>query len=154
MRALLVLTLLLISLPSQAGGMLSVGMGRGVLAHDPFERFASIGYKTGGELQFKAETGFYLDYENETKMTGFASASGGYELTASDGKYVSAFLGPAAITQKDRKLGSLYQFQIDFGIGLKMDSGKALGLRFIHLSNAGVVQPNIGRDILAVGVQF
>ncbi len=140
--------------PAYASVFASVGMGRAVLAHQPFERFASVGYKTNGEIQVKGEAGFYLDYENERHATFFGSASGGYELQTKNGTFVSAFIGPAAISQKDRKLGSHLQFAIDFGVGVKMDSGKALGLHFKHLSNAGIWQPNIGRDLLAVEMQF
>lgn len=86
--------------------------------------------------------------------TFFTNVAGGYELRAKSGNYLSAFIGPAAISQVDSKLGSWYQFKIDFGVGIKVDSGKALGFHYEHFSNAGIVQPNIGRDILALSVQF
>jgi hypothetical protein len=62
-------------------------------------------------------------------------------------------VGPVFITQTDDRLSSLIEFHIQARFGL--DAGFfETGLQFDHFSNAGLVPPNLGRDIGSVYIGF
>lgn len=74
--------------------------------------------------------------------------------TRREGLYVSYFLGPAYISKTDALLGSNFQISHTLGIGIVDSRGVHIGLVVKHMSNAGVVRPNWGRQWAGVRVQF
>ncbi len=69
--------------------------------------------------------------------------------------YINYFLGPALISRTDALLGNNWQFFQELGIGVKgKKRGTRIGVVFKHMSNAGIVKPNKGRNFLNLRVQF
>ena len=66
--------------------------------------------------------------------------------------YFSYFVGPSLISSTDSRLGSNFQFTHDLGIGLKDSRGVRVGLCYRHFSNAGLKEPNAGRDLIGASV--
>jgi hypothetical protein len=71
------------------------------------------------------------------------------------GGFGKVFTGPCAISSPDSQLGSWYQWCTDFGIGIR-DEMTFMDLTYSHISNAGVVLPNHGRDftVMEMGFRF
>ncbi len=60
--------------------------------------------------------------------------------------YFKAFWGVAALSSKDSQLGGYFpQFALDTGFGFQ-GRGSFVGLNYSHISSAGLVLPNKGRD--------
>jgi lipid A 3-O-deacylase len=77
-----------------------------------------------------------------------------YEFAGDSVKpYVEAGIGVAlfAHTQvEDNKLGSAFQFEDRFGVGLRFAGGHEVGIRATHYSNAGISNPNDGVESYAL----
>jgi len=72
------------------------------------------------------------------------------------GLFGKAFLGPCVISTPDTLLGGRFpQFATDVGVGFR-DKDTFMVFGYSHISSAGVVRPNKGRDFLTfeAGVQF
>lgn len=62
--------------------------------------------------------------------------------------YIEAGIGVAAFAStelEDNELGSSFQFEDRFGVGLRF-AGQEVGLRAMHYSNAGLKKPNDGAE--------
>jgi len=55
--------------------------------------------------------------------------------------------GPAWIHPVDDRLSTPFEFSIQGAAGLEQD-GWGVGIKYQHFSNAGIKQPNLGRDFL------
>lgn len=61
--------------------------------------------------------------------------------------------GLAAITNPDSQLGGSFpQFNGDIYIGLRDKKGDGIGIDYMHISSAGLVTPNQGRDFFVLQV--
>lgn len=70
--------------------------------------------------------------------------------------YVDAGVGLSLIsntTIDNRNMASLFHFEDRFGIGIEVNNID-IHFRYMHYSNAGMVQPNDGIDIFIGGVAF
>ncbi|QGZ30110.1 acyloxyacyl hydrolase [Stutzerimonas stutzeri] len=77
-----------------------------------------------------------------------------YEFAGDSVKpYLEAGIGIAAFENtevENNDLGSSFQFEDRFGVGLRFAGGQEVGLRAIHYSNAGIKSPNDGIESYAV----
>lgn len=98
-------------------------------------------------IHMSLDGGLLIDNGLDLK-TGYGFISIGPRVHPFEWVYIENLFGPGLITQTDPMLGSIFQFGIDIGVGVKEPStGAALGLSFKHISNAGLVSPNLGRNM-------
>ena len=115
----------------------------------------SKGIKTG-----LVYTAHYWDHVTNKNFGGSIGLRIDYEIpflkTGMFRPYIEYGLGAALITETvigDRDLSSIFHFRNQLGVGLKANWG-GFFLRGTHLSNAGIIEPNDGIDIISAGVQF
>ena len=62
-------------------------------------------------------------------------------------------VGLAAITNPDGYLGGSFpEFNEEIYVGLRDRHGNGIGVKYDHISSAGIYQPNIGRDFIMLEV--
>lgn len=67
--------------------------------------------------------------------------------------YGRAQAGLAGVSTTDINLGGRFpQFFQDFAIGFRGTNGVSMGVRFKHISSAGIHEPNRGRDMIGIDV--
>ena len=66
----------------------------------------------------------------------------------------SLYFGPAFITSPDTVLATNFQFALEGNLMLIDNRSMGLGITIKHFSNAGIVQPNIGRNFVGARVLF
>lgn len=96
--------------------------------------------------QWKA--GFYGDGSGDPtrKGSGYASVGPGMLIDLRPLELRAGY-GIAAITTPDSYLGGRFpQFQGEIYIGLRDRRGNGIGVQYEHISSAGLVTPNQGRD--------
>lgn len=69
------------------------------------------------------------------------------------GMFVRVGAGPSWYFRKDDRVSSNLNANIQGAVGLFQD-GWAIGLLYVHYSNAGTVPPNLGRDFIGPVVEF
>jgi hypothetical protein len=105
-------------------------------------------------LEQKWEVGFWSDAVGKgRKSSGFGGWSLGLEPKLGY-LYAHSFWGVIGITNTDTMLSTNYQFMQDLGIGFRDERGISLGVGYKHISNAGIKQPNRGRDFFFVQLQI
>lgn len=152
------LSLLLLASSALAADLdatVSIGMGKSVLNHKAFERVGSLGVKYGGSTwKLQANGGYWLALNEGEKASLFSSLQGGIEVVGKSGTFASVMFGPAWIQNPDSKLSGNFQFHPTFGFGIKNEGGYTLAFVWQHFSNAGIVLPNMGRDLLTLQAAF
>lgn len=120
-------------------------------------KFVNVGHREdiGFGLTEQYEVGGWTDSAGNGRS---GSAYTAYQLgVQTDGPvYARVMTGPALITSPDSYLGGVFQFTEDFYIGLKGSNGNTVGIKYKHISSAGLEQPNVGRDFAGfeVGIPF
>lgn len=113
-------------------------------------------YRLIGPLYVSLNGGAFFD-AREDIATGYGFGQIGTVVHPFEWFYFENFFGPGAISQTDSRLGSHFQFGLDLGVGFREPHTKAtIGVNYKHISNAGIKQPNLGRDfvMLKVGIPF
>lgn len=162
MRTFLLLLLCIFSAcipPANAAGfdaILGVGIGKDVIGSKPFERYGALGVQYGGMTwKVRANGGYWLALAEGEKASAFTSLQGGLEVVGQGGIFCSVFFGPAYISQPDdKRLSGHLQFHLDPGCGVRSAGGYSIMGRWTHFSNAGLKQPNGGRDMPGIAVQI
>ena len=143
---------LLVSSVAQAASLdalVGAGVGKNILAqHAPFERFGTLGIRYGGAWKIQANGGYYLALAEGERSAWMGSLQTGLEVVGDGGTYGQLMFGPAYVSQDDSKLSGRFQFHLTGGVGVKNDDGYGIGVMWNHLSNAGIKQPNMGRDMI------
>ena len=148
-----ILSLLLITVPVQADSIVKYGLGVGSSAKNSNTevKTISIAYQENafGPIIYQLEGGIWTDSRSDVKRkgSGFGDAGIGFNIDAGN-LYCQTVVALAIITDTDSMLGSHFQFNNDLAIGLKDRDGNSIGLNYKHISNAGLVSPNIGRDFI------
>jgi hypothetical protein len=128
---------------------LGVGMGKSVLDKRAFERFGTLGVRYGGtSWKLQGNGGYWLALQPGEQSSVFGSVQGGVEVVGQSGTFAQVMFGPALVQNPDSKLAGHFQFHLAAGAGVKNSAGYGLAFIWNHLSNAGLVQPNMGRDLL------
>jgi hypothetical protein len=121
-----------------------VGRGEIKLFSIGIEHDAHAPFVTQAELGVIADQKDYLGRRSSV----FGSASVGPKMTL--GSVQTRFLwGVAYISAPDSVLGSHFQFKHDLTLGL-YDLRSGLSVGYNHISNAGLVLPNRGRDFITL----
>lgn len=104
-------------------------------------------------IHLRTAAGFMFNRKisDDVSSSGFASFSIGTGVNF-PWFYAGIYTGVGFITHPDRKLGSNFQFFQDVEMGVRDDKGRTFGVFFKHVSNAGIVPPNIGRDYFGLSV--
>lgn len=108
-------------------------------------------YLLGG-LYWQNRVGFWGDGSgNPDRKSSFYGSSGlGVEADLNPVEIRSGW-GLAVISTPDGYLGGSFpQFNGNLGVDLRDKSGAAIGLEYSHVSSAGVLSPNKGRDFLTI----
>lgn len=102
-------------------------------------------------IHIKGEIGVWISKQSERHSSLFASAGGGYRVQLDSGLFFEAFLGPGFVHSTDAHSSSHIEIMHDINAGFMKD-GFGIGLGYKHISNAGLVPPNLGRDF--AGMRF
>jgi len=136
--------------------LISAGVGQNILDRNgiPFERVGSIGYcyGLGPDLFIKPEAGYFGALAGDGLSSGWITSVIGVKATSQVGPQLHIGLGPSYLTTPDNiKLSGHFQFTLEGGIGMVDSTGKvSIGLSWHHISDAGIEQPNLGRDFIMV----
>ena len=128
----------------------TAGVGKGVIEHKPFERFGALGLRYGDAWKAQVNGGYWLALGERESSAYFGSLQGGLEVVGNSGLFAQLMFGPAYISETDRKLGSRFQFHLSGAAGVRDSGGRGLSFQWVHFSNAGIVQPNLGRDLWTI----
>lgn len=148
-------SLILLSTLAQADEAF-VGFGVGVfnsaLYHTGEVKVGQVGYRKDifNGIYWQAKLGFFGDGSGDPTRNSSLYASTGPGLLI-DLKPIEmrAGYGIAAISTPDSYLGGRFpQFQGEFYVGVRDHRGNGMGLQYEHISSAGLVTPNMGRDFL------
>jgi hypothetical protein len=84
--------------------------------------------------------GFHLDYNIGVRV--------------GDSVYAEGYVGPMFVFPTDAYISSVFSFNSEIGVGIVDSDGWRFGFGLRHMSNAGIVEPNRGRDwfYLKIGV--
>lgn len=96
--------------------------------------------------------GFYGDGSGDPtrKGSGYVSAGPGMLIDLKPIEMRAGY-GLAAITTPDSYLGGRFpQFQGEIYIGFRDHRGNGIGVQYEHISSAGLVTPNNGRDFMVL----
>lgn len=89
----------------------------------------------------------------ESGLKGVCSIVPSVRVETVGGIFTRVGVGPAFITGTDERLSSIFEFNIQYAIGITQ-SGWDVGLVGNHYSNAGIWPPNYGRDFLGLLVDI
>jgi hypothetical protein len=112
----------------------------------------ALGYeKIWGEIGIYTHCG--LLFENETN--GYCAVVPGVHIETLSGIFVRAGAGPAYVLHTDNRISSHWNVNVDFALGVYRGSAYAF-LEGGHISNAGLVPPNLGDDhgLIGLGWRF
>ncbi len=133
------------------GSDLSISFGPTIDGTIGTQKVFMLGYEMqDGPLSLLLESG---GWNEPGGFAIFGGANAGLHIVAPSGMAMRAGFGPSLISQTDDRLSSLFEFHIQMKIGLEHD-GYGVGLQGDHFSNAGIVLPNLGRDIVSLYIQF
>ena len=122
-----------------------VGMNEIGKVNDSSKYLAIAMSQSATLFELQPEIGVWFDNRKGCTNSAFITYMAGIEPRAK-GYYVRYLLGPAYITNTDNRLGSNFQFTHELGVGVKDSRGVRLGIVYRHFSNAGLIQPNEGKD--------
>jgi hypothetical protein len=155
------LTILTLSLANSSAiaGEVSVGYGLGVL-HSADYGPVSTKVLQGAYRQdlsngfyWQTRAGFWSDSspkDTNRKGSGYGSVGIGFLIDLRPIELRSGW-GIGGITATDSMLGGhAPQFNGDLYIGVRDKNGNGIGLQYEHISSAGIVTPNEGRDFVTL----
>lgn len=160
-RLLVLLALIFISLvlvshtyADDAFGSFGVGVANSAKNSKGETKVGNLGYREyvaeGIYLQYKG--GFYGDGSGDpSRSSSFYASFGPGMLVDLRPVEMRAGYGLAAISAPDSYLGGRFpQFQGEAYFGFRDPKGNGIGLQYEHISSAGFVTPNMGRDFLVL----
>ncbi len=147
------LLILLLSNLANADVSLSFGAGKNILgnSHENFEKVGIIGYQSefSNDLFIKPEVGFFTGNGESFWISPLV----GVEILSLIGQEIHFAIGPAYLQNTDSILGGHFQFVLEAGAGIT-DGIFYLGLAWNHISDAGLVLPNQGRDFITLQLRI
>lgn len=118
-------------------------------------KFLNMGHRDylGLGITHQYELGGWVDIAGRGRSSsGYAAYQLGVETDGS--VFARVMAGPAVITTPDAYLGGYLAFTEDFYFGLRGSNNNTVGILYKHISNAGLFQPNVGRDIAGVQISI
>lgn len=118
-------------------------------------RVINVGYReeiyNGVYAQWKG--GYWKDFNDRYGKSSFYFATGLGILIDFKPLEIRHGWSIAVITQPDGYLGGYFpQFNGEFYVGLRDRVGNGIGFQYEHISSAGFVNPNVGRDFLMLQI--
>lgn len=107
-----------------------------------------VGYVTdlNNIFKIKYEVGHIFDHRRGAKDSYFGFVGLGIQPEFGP-VFINFFQNIGGITTIDKYLGGRFQFNEELGLGVKDQRTKvAISMFYSHISNAGLVQPNMGKD--------
>ena len=137
-------------------GEFGIGISHPARAVESGAKNVELGYTNGIHWgRFQAGLGGWVDKSGHPGARNSAYTQFSMGLEPDLGKwFVNYFFGPSYVLRTDALLGSHWQFFQEVGIGVKDYRGIRLGIVAKHLSNAGIIRPNKGRNFINLRVQF
>lgn len=146
------ISFIVIMLPCRSLADSFLKYGTGVI-NSKESKMISTGFRNNlfDSLVYQYEGGIWLDYaEKGRKSSFFFDASAGIEATAGE-LVLRSTHGIAFISTPDVNIGGyLPNFNHDLYIGIRGKNGNSIGLNYKHISNLGLMPPNIGRDFVSI----
>lgn len=110
----------------------------------------SIDQDIFGILREKYEAGLYVDNTRVNSRVGYLAYMIGVEPRVGQA-YFNGTSGLGMMSGTDKRLGSAFQFFHEFGFGvIDKNDRTRMGVYYKHISNAGITQPNMGRDFIGI----
>ena len=135
-----------------------VGYGLGVFhsaEKSPVEtKILQVGYRVDllDGFYWQARAGYWNDssHELDRKSSGYASTGFGFLIDLKPMEFRSGW-GIGGVTTTDGFLGGYFpQFNGELYVGARDKNGHGIGLQYEHISSAGIVTPNQGRDFVTL----
>lgn len=156
MRYITLLLLLITSLAEADDyATVSLGVFNSAKQSHAESKFINVGHRENTilGLTYQYEAGGWTDVAGGGRGgSGYGAVQAGVQTNGPI--YARVMTGPALITSPDSYLGGYLNFTEDFYIGLKGPNGNTVGVKYKHISNAGITQPNVGRDFAGVEVSI
>jgi len=119
-------------------------------------KFANVGYRSPlGMFTQQVEIGGWIDRFGQGRAdSAYTAYQVGWQV---DAPLIARIMtGPCMITTPDVYLGGRLNFKEDLYVGEEDSQGRTIGIKYNHISSAGIYTPNIGRDALGVeiGIKF
>lgn len=111
------------------------------LGHQTSWRKFDIRYGLGGWADVHMPKSFYGQYQIGVE-------------TKDKGVFLSYYLGPALLTATDKFLGSNIQLSHTLKLGYRDFRHVSIAAVVKHFSNAEIVKPNIGRNLIGIEGEF
>lgn len=131
-----------------------VKFGKGV-SNSSHSDLISIGFrdKLFDVFVYQYEGGIWLDPSGGGRKTSaILGASLGIEVKSGDLVFRSVH-GPSFISTPDAYIGGYFpNFNHDVYLGLRDKNDYSVGVSYKHVSNAGLMPPNLGRDFVSVDI--
>lgn len=141
----------LIQLPEAHSSQVALSFGPTVDGAIGEKKMLTAGYEfRWNEPSLILEAG---GWNSSNGFAGFGGINMGVHIASNDGMCARIGFGPALISQTDDRLSSLFEFHIQARLGLEKENWAA-GIQFDHFSNAGIVPPNPGRDVVSLYLGF
>jgi len=144
----------ILSVSSSAAAARDFSLRYGVKSDDstldafPSTKYLSLGIRDDISLfVYQYEVGTIIDTNPGRSTSAFGIASIGLE-TKTENIFGFYLLGAGLFSSPDSLLSSVFEFSHDLGIGFKDKRGVGVDLAYRHISNAGLVPPNPGRNFL------
>lgn len=114
----------------------------------------STGFQSAfGILQTKYEVGIMRDTRTDSLPFGYMSAGLGVEPQYGP-IFFQFFQSVGTMTISDKYNGGYFQFMQDVGLGFKGSNNTSLAIGYKHISNLGLHQDNLGRDLINFTVRI
>lgn len=105
----------------------------------------------GSLFRHKLSAGAWIDPHPEFNRSSATFSSYSIGLRVEPGYfYFEDYAGLALISETDSMLSTNFEFTEEVGMGVKDNEGRFFGLEYRHFSNAGIQDPNKGRDFVLI----
>lgn len=150
---------ILITMPTAQSDQKQINLGTNVLIKQskPFDViYNSVAYKPklSNHIHNKTDLGYWSEKPRKDRSSSLFLASGlGVEPEYKDFN-LEAYSSLAVISKRDSRLSTNLQFKHDIGVHYKIGDGYKAGVVYNHFSNAGIKQPNLGRDFVSLSISL
>lgn len=120
-------------------------------------KIGEVGYREdilGGLMEWQYKGAFWGDGSGDpSRRSSFMVSTGPVFTVKLKPVEARTSWGLAAISNPDSYLGGRFpQFNGEFYLGVRDDAGRAIGVKYEHVSSAGLRMPNLGRDFMLLEI--
>lgn len=130
-----------------------IGLSRSAESSASETKMFSLGFRDQlfGGLVYQYEGGMWIDSASKGRMSSaFFDAGIGLEVRSGD-LVLRSIHGVAFISTPDSYLGGYFpNFNHDIYVGIKDSNENSIGISYKHISNAGLMPPNVGRNFVSI----